>query len=342
MKAAVIGLGSMGRRRIRCLQTLGVREIVGLDLRADRRAEAERTYGVRVVEHSPDLWAARPDCAVISVPPKQHVPRMWECVQHRVPFFVEASVVDDGLADVIAAVDAAGLLAAPSSTLHFHPAIRAVGEIVRSGRLGRLSNVLLHSGQYLPDWHSYESVAEFYVSDPSTGGGREIMPFELTWLTEVFGFPRRVAGNHRKTIDIPGAEAIDDTYNALLDYGTFLASLTVDVVSRNATRRLTINGSEAQLAWSWEEPVIRLFDGADRRWSELPYRTDTSAAGYNKNITESMYVDEVRAFLDALAGGAAFPNSLRRDHAVLQLLYALEESDRSGRFADVSRLGVSR
>ena len=201
---------------------------------------------------------------------------------------------------------------------------------------------MLHSGQYLPDWHAYESVADFYVSDPATGGAREIVPFELTWFTEVFGFPRRVAGNHRKTIEIAGAEAIDDTYNALLDYGGFLASLTVDVVSRHATRRLTINGSDAQLAWSWDEPVIRVFDPEAGRWADLPYEMEASAPGYNKNIGESMYIDEVRAFLDALAGGADFPNSLQRDHAVLRVLYALEESDRTGRFIEVTAPGASR
>lgn len=341
MKVAVVGLGSMGKRRIRCLRTLGVSEIVGLDPRADRRLEVEATFGVRTVERAQDLWVDRFDCAIISVPPKQHVPWMTQCTRRRVPFFVEASVVDEGLADAAAAAAAAGIVAAPSSTLHFHPAIRAIGDIVRSGELGRLSNVMLHSGQYLPDWHTYESVADFYVSDPATGGAREIMPFELTWFAELFGLPGRVAGNHRKTIDILGAEAIDDTYNALLDYGAFLASMTVDVVSRHATRRLTINGALAQLVWSWESPVIRLFSGHTGDWSELPYQMEASAPGYNKNIGESMYVDEIRAFLEALAGRAEFPNSLQRDHAILRVLYALEESDRTGRFIEMANAGAT-
>jgi hypothetical protein len=39
-----------------------------------------------------------------------------------------------------------------------------------------------------------------------------------------------VAANYRKTIEIPGAEYIDDTYNILLDYSNYLAVVTVDVV----------------------------------------------------------------------------------------------------------------
>jgi predicted dehydrogenase len=335
MKAVVIGLGSMGKRRVRCLQALGVADITGIDLREDRRGETRAKYGVPVATDFVAALASPPDVAIISLPPKLHVAAMTECVRHRVPFFVEASVVDDGLHEIVVAAKTAGLVAAPSTTLHFHPAIAEVFRIVRSGRLGKISNVMLHSGQYLPDWHTYEKVADYYVSEPATGGAREIVPFELTWFTELFGLPRRVVANHRKTIEIEGAEYIDDTYNCLLDYGSFLASVTVDVVSRHATRRLTINGSLGQLAWSWDEPAIRVFDGATGDWTEMAYKMEEAEAGYNKNIGENMYIDEIRAFLDAVGGGAAFPNSLEQDHKVLKLLYALERSDRLSRFEEI-------
>jgi predicted dehydrogenase len=191
---------------------------------------------------------------------------------------------------------------------------------------------MLHSGQYLPDWHTYEPVSDYYVSDPATGGAREIVPFEMTWLTELFGFPLRVAGQFRKTIEIIGAEYIDDTYNCLLDYGNFLATVTVDVVSRHATRRLTINGDKGQLLWSWDDEAIRLFDGASSRWTEIKYEMEQAEPGYNKNIGENMYVDEIRVFLAAVNGKAKFPNSLEQDHRVLKLLYALERSDTTGAY----------
>ena len=41
----VIGLGSMGKRRVRCLQTLQIKDIIGFDLREDRRLEAKNKYG---------------------------------------------------------------------------------------------------------------------------------------------------------------------------------------------------------------------------------------------------------------------------------------------------------
>lgn len=336
MKVVVVGLGSMGKRRIRCLQALGVSDIVGIDRRADRCEEAHSAYGIAVAGSLDEaLQESGFDAAIISLPPQAHVQAMRACLARGLAFFVEASVVDDGLSDVIAEVERRQLVAAPSTTLRFHPAIREISRIVEGGGMGKLSNVLLHSGQYLPDWHTYESVADYYVSTPETGGAREIVPFEMTWFTELFGFPRRVAANYRKTIEIAGAEYIEDTYNCLLDYGNFLASVTVDVVSRHATRRLLINGSKQQLLWSWDEPVIKLFDGASGQWLNQAYEMEASAPGYNKNIGENMYIDEIRAYLSAVRGEAPFPNTLAADHRVLKLLYSLERADRLACFVEV-------
>ena len=44
MKFLVIGLGSMGKRRVRCLQALHYTDIVGFDPREDRRKVLNTHY----------------------------------------------------------------------------------------------------------------------------------------------------------------------------------------------------------------------------------------------------------------------------------------------------------
>lgn len=335
MKILIIGLGSMGKRRIRCLQTLGYTSLAGVDARADRRTEAAEKYGVPVFATYEDAVATRrPDALVISVPPDVHHLYMSRAVTDKLPFFVEASVVDQGLRETDEACRQLKLLAAPSTTMLFHPGIQLVAQLVRSGALGKISNVVHHSGQYLPDWHTYEAVQDYYVSNPATGGAREIVPFELSWLTTVFGFPHRVTGTCRKTIVIAGAEKIDDTYNCVFDYGSNLMVLVVDVVSRCAVRRLTINGDRKQLVWDWDEKVVRVYDPATNAWEQHRYDQGHAAAGYNANIGETMYIEEMRCFLETAQGRGTFPNTLANDHANLRLLYAVEEADRTGRFID--------
>lgn len=322
----------MGKRRARCLKALGHNDVFGFDLRADRCQQAEASCGIRTyIDVQKAIIETSPDALVISVPPDIHHIYMKMAVEQQIHFFVEASVVDTDLEEIADLAARVGIVAAPSATLRFHPGIREIKAMVQAHQLGKISNVLYHCGQYLPDWHTYEKVSEYYVSNPLTGGAREIVPFELTWLIDIFGLPKKVFANVRKTVEIVGAEKIDDTYNCLLDYGGSLISFTVDVVSRFATRRLVVNGDKAQLIWDWGQSKIDVYDPREERWHSRTYDNGEAAPGYNANIGEGMYIEEMRAFIRAIQGEEDFCNSLADDHVILKLLYCLERADREGR-----------
>jgi predicted dehydrogenase len=323
----VIGLGSMGKRRIRNIKHLGLSRLAGFDLREDRCKETKTLYQIPVYD-SFELATkeTKPDALIISVPPdKHHIYIDW-ALKNKVHFFVEASVLDTDYEKFIQLEKTVAIVAAPSCTLSFHPAVIKIIDIVRSGELGKISSMLYHSGQYLPDWHTYEKVSDYYVSNKATGGAREIMPFELTWLTLGFGFPLKVIGAYKKTIAIEGAPGIDDTYMLLAEFGEFILNLTVDVVSRHATRKLTINGDKKQLVWNWDDSHIKIYSPETNSWQVINYDLMPSQEGYNKNITEQMYIDEMQNFVDAILGKRSFKNTLAHDLKVLQILYAVEAS----------------
>lgn len=307
----VVGLGSMGRRRIRCLHTLGYQNIIGYDLRDDRRLASN----ISTFNTVDECFGQNPDFVVISVPPDQHHIYIDECVKRGVPAFVEASVVDTGMEKNLESK-----IVYPSCTLLFHPAIMKIREILP--QLGEIINVTYHSGQFLPDWHTYEHVREYYVSKKETGGAREIVPFELTWMTRVFGYPSDVVSSVRKRMEIDGAEEIDDTYNIMMLYPNFDIVLIVDVTSRRATRRLLINGSLKQLQWDWNDHQIIVTN--EQETIRYDYSASPSQEGYNKNITEDMYVEELQHFVQVSLGLETPLNTLREDHRILKLLYEIE------------------
>ena len=326
MKFLQIGLGSMGKRRIRNLFSLGMKDIIGFDLKKERREECEKKYSLKTIDNLNDKTLSQSDALIISVPPAVHSQYILLAIKNNKHFFVEASVLDTDMIEIIRRVKGKSIVAAPSATMLFHPGIKKISEIVKNGELGKISNIIYHSGQYLPDWHKYEEVSNFYVSQRVTGGARELVPFELTWLTNIFGFPKTLCGYNKKTIEIKGAEEIDDTYNFLMDYGNFLTSITVDVVSRYATRNLLINGEKKQLLWSWDIDYIKLFNPLTNNWQEIPYEMKKAEEGYNQNIGENMYIEEMQNFIDTIHGKKKFINSMEKDYQVLKLLYAIEES----------------
>lgn len=311
----------MGERRIRNLQAISGSTIIGADLREDRRNEVEKKYGIETIKDLRDVPGSI-DAVIVSTPPDKHDFGIQFALDHRKPVFVEASVVMGKLAALAASAKKKHVLICPSCTLRFHPAIKLIKQIVQNGRYGSVTNFSYHIGQYLPDWHPWEKLDQSYTSRRETGGAREMVAFDLTWLIDIVGYPDRICGLYGSTLPM-GAD-IDDTYVIALKSGKIFGSLTVDVVARYATRRLVLNMGKGQLLWSWDEPSVRLYDAKTKKWTSLELEKGTSARGYNKNISEDMYVDEMKAFISGVKGTKPFPNTLKDDIKVLQLLHKVE------------------
>ena len=122
MRILVIGLGSMGKRRIRNLKALGITEIRGLDVREDRRIEANRKYDIRTYNKSKEaLEDFKPDIAIISVPPDQHTNFIKMCI-NQIHCFIEASVTDkDEIFTLSMTAERSDLIIAPSCTMMYFP-----------------------------------------------------------------------------------------------------------------------------------------------------------------------------------------------------------------------------
>ena len=327
MKVLQIGLGSMGKRRIRNMQALGHTDVIGFDMREDRRTEAEDAYGIITVgELTPELITDR-EVWIISTPPAHHLPYINLAIEHGKPAFVEASVISEGLTEAAAAAKAKNVLVAPSCTTRFYQAIQTMKRLVESGDYGKVTNFSYMMGQYLPDWHPWEDIRDFYVSKRETSAAREMVPFEMTWVVDVVGWPTEVFAFRGQTMDM-GID-IDDTYVMAMRFDSgAMGSVVVDVVSRYALREFVLNLEQAQIRWSWEGKTVRLYDARTGSWTEFHDPTGNAATGYNKSIVEEVYIAEMRAYLDAVAGVAPFPNTLEQDVRILKFMETAEGTNR--------------
>src|SRR5690349_4011283 len=99
----VIGLGSMGKRRVRNLQALGFTTIYGFDKREDRSKEAASLYKITTfTDLDAALKSSSAKAFIISLPPDIHHIYMKKAIELGIPFFVEASVVDTDMEQIIA------------------------------------------------------------------------------------------------------------------------------------------------------------------------------------------------------------------------------------------------
>lgn len=323
MRFLVVGLGSMGKRRIRCLDRLGHEDVVGYDLDGDRRTDAAAEYGVETVADLDSIDFSALDAIVVSTPPFAHNEYIDLAIDKGVPAFVEASVVREGLPALADRATEAGVRVAPSCTMRYHPAVKDITAIVSDGTYGDVTTFSYHMGQYLPDWHPWEDVEDFYVSREDTAATREMVPFELTWLVEVVGYPTAIGGQIGSTCADIGTD-IDDAYALSLAFDSGYGTLMVDVVARHATRRLVVNLERGQIVWSWDDDTVEVYDADGDRWIEYHQPAGETQKGYNQNIIEDMYVDELAAFVDELRGEGTYPHTLEDDVRVLDLLHEAE------------------
>jgi predicted dehydrogenase len=328
MRALVVGLGSMGKRRIRGLASLGVTEIVGVDPRADRR-ESALAVGCVAVDGCLDsvLAGAAYDVALVCTEPSVHMSIAERTVAARIDTFIEASVVEpERISTLGRTADGLGVIVCPSSTMRFFPGPTLLRALVRQEVIGRPLFMRYHVGQWLPDWHPWESVAEYYVGRRETGGCREIVPFELAWIVELFGRPQVVAAWKGKVSHLE--VDIDDIYTfTLLFPNSLVASMTVEVLSRpDATRVLSLVGSQGVAEIDGETKCVRhrTIDGND--WRTQYWLDDHVESGYSS--PEAPYVEELACFLDTVSNRDAsrFPNSMVQDRIILDILAEIESA----------------
>lgn len=318
MSILVIGLGSMGKRRIRDLLYLQKDEVTGWDPRDDRRKEAEQRFGIRTFSSLEEAMREPIRAMVISTPPDTHMQYAHMAADRNIPFFTEASVTSEGMSSLIAKLSAAPqLLAAPSCTMMFHPAVSIIRDLVKQNAVGEKMFFHYHSGQYLPDWHPYEDYRDYYVSKKETGGCREIVPFEWVWITSLFGPINGMVAAIGKVSKLDAD--IDDVYQMIvsLSDGT-RGQMTVDVVSRIPTRHFVLLGEEGTVTWDFFSDEVIVYAGSSKQATAIPVLYEGRPFRY-----EDMYRSEMKAFLAAMEG-KRFPHDYVRDLSLLRTLERLE------------------
>ena len=96
MNIAVIGLGSMGKRRIRLIKALYPDyNIIGIDGRKDRRQEAYEQFEIGCYE-SLDQMNSPIDCVFVCTSPLSHNAIIHDALSRGYHVFTELNLVSDG------------------------------------------------------------------------------------------------------------------------------------------------------------------------------------------------------------------------------------------------------
>ena len=128
MRFLVVGGGSMGKRRTRCLLANNVHkdQIQLVDTREDRRAEVSELFGINVHANLEEGMAIGPDVVIVSVPGAYHMDACLVAARAGKHFFSEVplSIGLEGTEELLELVKSQSLVAAPGTQPPFHPPVK--------------------------------------------------------------------------------------------------------------------------------------------------------------------------------------------------------------------------
>jgi predicted dehydrogenase len=326
LKLLVVGLGSMGKRRIRNLQYLNQEIVIGFDPRDDRCEEAFEKYAIKTFNDITLALDEKPDAMIISTPPDLHMKYAKIALENKIHFFTEASVVQDEMVEIIQMINKSPIIGLPSCTMRHHPMVKQIKDLLDKNIIGQPFSFIHHCGQYLPDWHPWEDYREFYVSKQETGACREIVPFELVWLIDLFGKIKTVTGRKSKISNLE--TNIDDIYNVLLEFNNGIeATMTVDVIARSPYRQIKILGETGVIFADWSERIVKYFTKEDG-WNEKKINDGTIEKGYIHG--EGPYIEEMNKFLEIIKNKVNQSYTFEEDLQILKILESIEISSDKG------------
>lgn len=320
-KAIVIGLGSMGKRRIRLIKQIDERiEILGIDTNIERCKDVEIAYNIRTTQNLQEINEA--DCAFICTSPLTHSALISECLNKGFHTFTELNLVDDLYEENTQLALEKNLTLFLSSTFLYRDEIEYLRKKVKSTS-GKMKYVY-HVGQYLPDWHPWENYKNFFVNDKRSNGCREIMAIEFPWLTSVFG---NVVSFTVKSEKLSGLDIdYQDCYQIQLEHNSGTNGLfLVDIVSRKPVRNLEIFGENLYMSWDGSPDGLFNYDIENKEYNKINlYSKVDKQAGYSNFIIENAYKKEIECFFDSINKNSQLIYTFEKDKRILNLIDLIE------------------
>ena len=325
MKVIVIGLGSMGKRRIRLLKERKDVEIFGIDTQMERVKQVTEDLGVSCYN---DLQEAidkeNPTCAFVCTSPLSHAKLINLCLRNKLHVFTEINLVSDLYDENIKLAHDNNCVLFLSSTFLYEEDTKAI--INKVHPCNEKLNYIYHVGQYLPDWHPWESYNNYFIGNPRTNGCREIMAIDMPWLVSAFGDIAKVSAIKSKNTDLNIDYA--DNYLITIEHETGAKGVfAVDVVSRKATRHLEVYGEKLHLTWNGTSDSLYEYDYLESK-KDLQINIEEEAEhvdGYADFITENPYREEINAFFNQVENGITPDWDFEKDKTLLSIIDEIEQ-----------------
>ena len=319
MRIGIIGYGSIGKRHVRNLTTLGIRDILLL-----RTKRLGNEYGLKELESFDELIKSNPDAFVISNPSSLHFKFLATLLNENKNVLVEKPLValHKDLKKIRLLLTNYGGFGMAAFNMRFHPVVCKAMEWLNDNKLGQILSARFFVGQYLPDWRPGQDYRYSYSASQEMGGGVILdLIHELDLAVYLIGLPSENVSsriNRLSHLDINTEDLAEVLYNT--ENGT-IVSVHMDYLTYGYKRYFELIGSRGTITADLFKNKIQL-QTKRGLMSKLKFKK------FKRNDT---YLKMMKSFTDGIRGNISISVPLDDVLDVNEMALALRDGKTYGK-----------
>ena len=301
MRVLIVGIGSIGKKHITALRTIQPDiEIVALRHSTD----FPQFDNIQNICSLKNLDGSTFDFAVIANPTSQHKNTISDLIGYRIPLFIEKPLHSSlDIQPLVEHIQSLNIITYVACNLRFLDSLVYINEEVKKPDFGKLNEVNVYCGSYLPDWRPGSDFRQSYSAIPEMGGGVHIdLIHELDYIYWMFGYPSRVRKSFRNQSSLK-IESVDYA-NYLLEYNGFCVNVVLNYFRTDPKRNL-------ELVFEYETLNIDLLKNQVRNNNNILFSSGQS-------ITDT-YLTQMKYFVDCVKNQQTTMNTVTDAHNVLKI-----------------------
>lgn len=322
MKTLIAGFGSIGRRHLNNLRALGETDILLYRTRHSTLSEDE----IKGIPVETDLQAAlqhKPQAVIIANPTALHLEVAIPCAEAGCSILMEKPISHsmDRVDELKQALHRGGGEFLTGFQFRYHPGLRQVKRWLAENRIGTVTSVRSHWGEYLPNWHPWEDYRSSYSARQDLGGG------VVNTLSHPFDYLRWLLGDFQDLFAITSCRGlnlpVEDTADIVCKFDSGICgSIHLDYVQRPPQHTLEITGDKGRITWDNTTGAARRYDTENEVWEEF-----NPPSNFERN---HLFLNEMAHFLKVAAREEAPYCTLEDGIAALRIALAVHRSAREG------------
>ena len=292
LNALIIGLGSISLRHRKNLKLLCPNiHIIGLP--SSGKIENKDTDLIDEVILSIDEIKKKIDFAIIASPSTFHFKYLKILFSERIPCLIEKPLAHN-LHDAEQIMDIYNKTNIPACVgycLRYMPSAIKMKEILDQKVLGKIYNVFVNVGQYLPDWRPSKNYQNTVSAKKFLGGGALLeLSHEIDYIQWLFGSLKVKYAKLRtsKELNLDVEDLGDIIFESNKE--NILCNLHLDFLQKKPQRTCSIIGEKGRIDWDLIKNTIKFHDKKNSEYLFFEKKWDNN----------NMYIDLLKNFINSI------------------------------------------